>query len=41
MELQIEIDKNRKKNKKFRALKVASKIAEALNKKDNISLFTE
>ena len=34
MELQIEIDKNRKKNKKFRDLKVASKIAEALNKED-------
>ncbi len=34
MELQIQIDKDRKKNKKFEDLKVASKIAEALNKKD-------
>ena len=34
MELQIQVDKNRKKNKKFNDLKVASKIAEALNKKD-------
>ena len=34
MELQIEVDKKRKKNKKFEDLQVASRIAEALNKKD-------
>lgn len=34
MELQIKIKKNREKNKKFNDLKVASTIAEALNKKD-------
>ena len=34
MKLQIQIDEDRKKNKKFEDLKVASKIAEALNKKD-------
>lgn len=35
MELQIEIDERKEKNKKFNDLKVASRIAEALNKKDN------
>ena len=34
MELQIEMDKNKEENKKFNDLKIASKIAEALNKKD-------
>lgn len=34
MELQIEMDKNKKKNKKFNDLKVASSIAQALNRKD-------
>jgi len=35
MKLQIEIDKNRKKNRKFNDLKVASTIAEALNNTDD------
>lgn len=34
MELQIEIDKRKQENQKFNDLKVASRIAEALNKKD-------
>ena len=34
MELQIEMDKKKKDNKKFNDLKVASTIASALNKKD-------
>ena len=34
MELQIEMDKRKQENKKFNDLKVASRIAEALNKKD-------
>lgn len=35
MELQIEMDNKRKQNRKFNDLKVASRIAEALNKKDD------
>ena len=34
MELQIEMDKKKEENKKFNDLKIASRIAEALNKKD-------
>ena len=34
MELQIEMDKRKQENKKFNDLKIASRIAEALNKKD-------
>ena len=34
IELQIEMDKKKQENKKFNDLKIASKIAEALNKKD-------
>ena len=34
MELQIEMDKRKEENKKFNDLKIASRIAEALNKKD-------
>jgi hypothetical protein len=40
MELQIEMDKRKQENKKFNDLKVASRIAEALNKKDKDDDFS-